>query len=53
MAQLMGRRKSHCCPGHDVKYHHRGTQRARERRTWYREAAAERAASAELPLCHV
>ena len=36
-----GRRRHDCCPGHDPKSYHHGTERAREKREWMREGAQD------------
>ncbi|MHC3392286.1 hypothetical protein ACLQ2E_22905 [Streptomyces lavendulocolor] len=44
MAVMMtrrGKRRDYCCPGHNPKELHHGTERAREKREWLREAAQD------------
>lgn len=38
MMTRRGKRRDYCCPGHNPKELDHGTERAREKREWLREA---------------
>ncbi|MFE9424191.1 hypothetical protein ACFYNO_14635 [Kitasatospora sp. NPDC006697] len=49
MMTRRGERRDYCCPGHNPKELHHGTERAREKREWLREAAQDLAADEPRP----